>query len=476
MKKIECEACGSNDLLKQGDYFVCQNCGCKYTVEDVRKMMIEGTVEVKGTVSVDTSVKEQGLIDLLEAACKNDDIDDTFERNVNKLVATNPKLWQGWFYKGVSEEIHFYDYPTTKTMNYFEKAHSVAAGEEKKKAEQAIIERVISLEITRTQHAMTYFSHYHLIKTKNFFNEVEKELGVLKTKYGCDDISIYETEIKMSQIVYQKMKELRGFYAQRFQPDNKDSCIGFAGDWINDNIAIVTMLSALLKDFPLSTQVVEDYYALIFAIIKHLLSAHYYSSTLDGYDDEGPILSKKETEEYKAVWEALKAAKPALVARAVERDNKYHQTKNNLYWSSHKEEKEKLESQLNGFDTKMAPYKEQIDELDDDIAQQKSLLTKPLKEEMQATELKQEADAAQKAFKKIGLFDKNRKAAKEEWQKKLDLYEAAQKSANDVRKAFDIRINSNIKELEAEKAEIVKVLNGIEKDYASIKEELTKNR
>ena len=55
MKQLTCEMCGSTDLIKQDGVFVCQTCGCKYSVEEARKMMIEGTVEVTGTVKVDNS-------------------------------------------------------------------------------------------------------------------------------------------------------------------------------------------------------------------------------------------------------------------------------------------------------------------------------------------------------------------------------------------------------------------------------------
>ena len=55
MKAIKCQMCDSADFVKDGEYFVCQSCGVKYTVEDARKMMIEGTVDVKGTVKVDNS-------------------------------------------------------------------------------------------------------------------------------------------------------------------------------------------------------------------------------------------------------------------------------------------------------------------------------------------------------------------------------------------------------------------------------------
>lgn len=55
MKQLTCEMCGGTDLVKQDGVFVCQSCGTKYSVEEAKKMMIEGTVNVKGTVKVDNS-------------------------------------------------------------------------------------------------------------------------------------------------------------------------------------------------------------------------------------------------------------------------------------------------------------------------------------------------------------------------------------------------------------------------------------
>jgi len=49
MKQLTCEMCGSTDLLKQDGVFVCQTCGMKYSVEEAKKMMIEGTVIIDRT-------------------------------------------------------------------------------------------------------------------------------------------------------------------------------------------------------------------------------------------------------------------------------------------------------------------------------------------------------------------------------------------------------------------------------------------
>ena len=55
MKQLTCEMCGSTDFIKQDSAFVCQSCEIKYSVEEARKMMHEGAIEVCGTVQIDNS-------------------------------------------------------------------------------------------------------------------------------------------------------------------------------------------------------------------------------------------------------------------------------------------------------------------------------------------------------------------------------------------------------------------------------------
>ena len=45
MKTIKCEMCGSNDILKQDDYYTCQSCGTKYAPPEAKKLLIEGMVQ-----------------------------------------------------------------------------------------------------------------------------------------------------------------------------------------------------------------------------------------------------------------------------------------------------------------------------------------------------------------------------------------------------------------------------------------------
>ena len=53
MKALICEMCGSQDLVKTDGMFVCQNCGTKYTVEEAKRMMVEGTVQIDNSAFVE---------------------------------------------------------------------------------------------------------------------------------------------------------------------------------------------------------------------------------------------------------------------------------------------------------------------------------------------------------------------------------------------------------------------------------------
>ena len=41
MKKLVCELCGESDFIKEGEFFVCQVCGAKYTVAEARKLFVD---------------------------------------------------------------------------------------------------------------------------------------------------------------------------------------------------------------------------------------------------------------------------------------------------------------------------------------------------------------------------------------------------------------------------------------------------
>lgn len=97
MKALQCEMCGSQDLVKDGGVFICQSCGTKYTVEEAKKMMIEGTVDVKGTVKVDTTEELNNLYELARRS-KDDHNDENALKYYDMILVKDPNSWEANFF------------------------------------------------------------------------------------------------------------------------------------------------------------------------------------------------------------------------------------------------------------------------------------------------------------------------------------------------------------------------------------------
>ena len=97
MKQLTCEMCGSTELIKQDGFFVCQTCGCKYSVEEAKKMMIEGTVDVQGTVKVDNSAFVEKYLTNARRAKQKEDWEET-EKYYNMVEQNDPTNIEAIFY------------------------------------------------------------------------------------------------------------------------------------------------------------------------------------------------------------------------------------------------------------------------------------------------------------------------------------------------------------------------------------------
>ena len=102
MKRLVCEMCGSTELIKQEGVFVCQSCGCKYSVEEAKKMMVEGTVEVTGTISVDRSNEVENRLANAINEFKNGNNDVAFSI-CSEILNIDPDNYRAILYKGLAD-------------------------------------------------------------------------------------------------------------------------------------------------------------------------------------------------------------------------------------------------------------------------------------------------------------------------------------------------------------------------------------
>lgn len=101
MKAIVCEMCSSNNVIKSDGVFVCQNCGTKYSVEEARKLMVEGTVDVSGsTVKLDNTELISNYLKMAHNAYESNNNKEA-ETYCNKIIEIDPEFSEAWLLKGI---------------------------------------------------------------------------------------------------------------------------------------------------------------------------------------------------------------------------------------------------------------------------------------------------------------------------------------------------------------------------------------
>lgn len=130
MKQLTCEMCGGTDLLKQDGVFVCQTCGCKYSVEEARKMM----GEVSSTpVEVKNAAQLENLLNLAKSSFTSKNYAQA-ENFCNQVIAMDGENYEAWKLKGeaISLQVNITNSRYLETYNCIMTAYRLLTDEEKK--------------------------------------------------------------------------------------------------------------------------------------------------------------------------------------------------------------------------------------------------------------------------------------------------------------------------------------------------------
>ena len=91
MQKFMCEMCGGSDLVKEDEFYVCQHCGTKYSAEQAKKLMVEGTVKI------DNSEFVEKFLQNARRAKQKEDWEET-EKYYNMVEQNDPTNIEAIFY------------------------------------------------------------------------------------------------------------------------------------------------------------------------------------------------------------------------------------------------------------------------------------------------------------------------------------------------------------------------------------------
>lgn len=77
--------------------FICQSCNTKYTLEEAKKIMLDGAIEVVGVVHVDTTSELRNLYEIARRATDNNNNENAL-KYYDMILVKDPSSWEANFY------------------------------------------------------------------------------------------------------------------------------------------------------------------------------------------------------------------------------------------------------------------------------------------------------------------------------------------------------------------------------------------
>ena len=438
MKQLTCEMCGSTDLLKQDGVFVCQSCGCKYSVEEAKKLMVEGVVEVTGIVKVDQSDE---LKNLYEVARRNrkDGNNEVASRYYDMILSKDPSSWEANYYsvycKSFGCTIANIQSAATSLANCFGSVLSLVKNAEQ---EDTIEERVTEIIDTSVKAAQMYAN-----AALNSFKAINEDS---RPNFAAD----FCGRIKAATNIYYVLAvELRSRFGEyKWGCERAIELCDCACRYI-DPVCDMFRPVNIFK-YPLNYS-------------DLLVQATAASMTYSGEK----LNATGALKEFKEKEQKLK--------------EKEQQMENKKYWEEHKKEKQVLENELNSLTEKLNDLQSKVDAINDknapQIAELESKRGQQTTEEIERDKQKNLIRDLEQQRSSLGLFHgKEKKKLTEKIAQENSKLDSMQKTAEETKKIYIDQINNQLLSIKEEGSELRAEIARLSQRQSQIRVELTKNR
>ena len=440
MKRLVCEMCGSTDLIKEDGVFVCQTCGCKYSVEEAKKMMVEGVVEVTGTVKVDNSENIEKLIINADRAYDDGRYKEAEKIYSSVLEIDTENVW-AIHRKGMS--ISYQGNIADGSIGIGGKTAIRAIDclyEGEKEYEQEDRIEILADIISETWDLSEKIVLYAL-------NEMRYAL-----QNYADTIN--ELSSKMHSLPYDYLRE-----RQEYACKEKDRSIESAKDI---KILGISMILAVFMDVIMKMELENEENAmLIYALleVKMKQNAETYSETL-------PDMFDRYSEMLKEGKNRIKQAEETRRRKATEE-----------YWAAHPEEKKALDEEDMALQDELEKLQSEENDIMIEIAEWNAKKEEVVPAEEERNVVQEEINKLTAERKKLGLFKKKEKEIIDERVNVLKRkYEEVQNSIISQRSERDVEYDKEITELAEKTTSIKNRINEITLRRKRINLELTKGR
>lgn len=479
MKQLVCEICESGNIIKQDGVFVCQDCGCKYSVEEVKSLIIDGNLKI------DKSAEKENFIVLMEEARKAAKEAEVYDY-AEKILQIDIKHKGAWMQKswaaGWLSELNNVRFK--ESILCFEKALELAENEEEaSEIRQKFINEYLHMtKSTYTWICNNYAKHpnhkshkNNVINAARIYSDTIKEL---KEKY-FSGLDVKKLLTDCSTEIFRVCKE-------GMSKANKDFGIMPVNEFHRSNRYeyenYISTCINIIEIFDFSQNLIEDIGLL--ESLKQTVTT-YTETLVNSYSTERQgtryVKDLSLTEEAKKINQdnhvRIYKQIEAKIERIKKEQEEAQEKRNQEYWEKHKEEKTAFEDELKSLGAKIGDLKVKKETTAGKINQLKEKISQVLPEEKAANNQDNVIRNLERDYSECGIFKGKEKKAilqklEEEKPKQTSLRETARKT----REAFDSKTNLEISKLNTELKEIKKELANSLAREQEITNELNKAR
>ena len=512
MKKFVCEICDGTDLLKKEGVFICQNCGTKYSAEEVKANMKEVEGDDTST-TVKNSEADKKQVDNLMNLAKNSFDSKNFskaEEYCNKVIEVDSENYDAWLLKG--DAVSNQSAPSTndrsdEVYNCFITAYRVLGDKDKEKKRESILSKLYVSSLAQLTVCVQLVEAKRpkleqINRVKNLYNKLYNNLEkaydeVGMKKEGKEKLQAFAnafiTAVDLVCASAWKTTVGYNYYRDYF---NANGCATVFNrtleqqKWVikNTNLyrpikitwdTFLNELDNLVELIAFTEQQYND--ATDPKTIKSLLSKVEFYEThaiesgswriMTGFTSNwDQFQSVGWHEEYNLNYEAKElrkklASKYSKKSRDIPKKLKENQKakeekaikeKADKYWSEHKEEKEQLENEKKELESKIKKQDKEIEEKKKRINE---IEGKEFEVEKQVEKTKAEKKVKERELDSLSFFKRKEKIACEE--KIVELSKTIKEKEKQAKEEREKYIEDTKEELE----ELKTSLDELEKEY-----------
>lgn len=480
MKRLTCEMCGSTDLIKQDGVFVCQSCGCKYSVEEARKMMVEGTVEVTGTVKVDQSASIENYLSMARNAMESDNNEEA-EKYANRIIEIDPKnapAWEikakaaGWQSKANNNRLGESISAWINAVDYTEEAN-------RRELRARISDDFANLFLAMISLRAGNFERIHDKGNKDsLLNDFQKGIEMMNTLVVRAGVS-FDRAVVYNAIIRRVNSGVQAAFidaAKEFGPDHSDMVQWKFERFIESGDACIALLEAVVDyvyDSSLGAQICENAMKIGEAVRdSKSYKFNVHNSTYDHYEvdrfftSEAKKLRTQNIEEFGRKRDMFLEDRLEKVLEISGGSRKAAETElaKTKYWEEHKEEKEQLELEKAGLLENVSRARKAAEnvpslQLYDDVMAAVKTGTEKI-------------EALNKKMAGLGMFKgKEKKAIQEEINEVRTARHENEMKAEALKANVDIERAPMEKEIAEAKTRIAEIENELTKDRGRVSED-----